>query len=266
MQQVTALPTWNDRWALFLNVDGTLLEFADKPDAVRSTPRLKVLLQKACLDLGGAVALVSGREIAGLDRLFAPLRLPAAGLHGAERRSADGALEYLDGLGERLGPVKRSLMRFVERHAGLLLEDKGPAVALHYRRAPALGEECGRTIALAAQAAGDGFHVQSGKMVYELKPHGQDKGTAVVAFMDEPPFAGRTPVFIGDDVTDEDGFRAANRMGGLSIRVGGAGETAARYRIDTVERLIRWLEANLLEAGHDDAWGAPNAMPHQTAV
>lgn len=265
MQQVTALPTWNERWALFLDVDGTLLEFADQPDAVRSTPRLKVLLQKAYLDLDGAVALVSGRAITGLDRLFAPLRLPAAGLHGAERRSADGAMDYRAGLDDRLGPVKRTLTEFVERHPGLLLEDKGPALALHYRRAPALGEDCARAIALAAQAAGHGFHVQSGKMVFELKPHGQDKGTALVAFMDEPPFAGRIPVFIGDDVTDEDGFRTANRMGGISIRVGG-GDTAARYRIDTIERLLRWLEANLLAADQDDAWDAPRAMPQQTAV
>mgnify|MGYP001818860501 CR=1 FL=1 len=266
MQQVTTLPHWNDRWALFLDVDGTLLEFADRPDAVRSTPRLKILLQKAQLDLGGAVALVSGRAIAGLDCLFAPLRLPAAGLHGAERRSADGAFDYLAGLDGRLGPVKRSLSQFVERHAGLLLEDKGPALALHSRRAPALGEDCGRAIALAAQAAGKGFHVQSGNMVFELKPHGQDKGTALVAFMDEHPFAGRIPVFIGDDVTDEDGFLAANRLGGISIRVGGGGETAARYRIDTIEQLLRWLEANLLDAEQDEARGAPPAMPQRSAV
>ena len=174
MQQATALPTWNDRWALFLDVDGTLLEFADQPDAVRSTPRLKLLVQKAHIDLGGAVALVSGRSIAGLDRLFAPLSLPAAGLHGAERRSADGAMDYRAGLDGRLGPVMETLSQFVERHPGLLLEDKGPALALHYRRAPALAEDCARAIALAARAAGDGFHIQSGKMVFELKPLGQD--------------------------------------------------------------------------------------------
>jgi trehalose 6-phosphate phosphatase len=266
MQQERALPIWNERWALFLDVDGTLLEFADQPDAVRSTPRLKVLLQKAQLDLDGAVALVSGRAIAGLDRLFAPLRLPAAGLHGAERRSANGAFDYLAGFDGRLAPVKRSLSQFVARHAGLLLEDKGPALALHYRRAPALGEDCGRAIALAAQAAGQGFQVQSGKMVYELKPYGLDQGTALVAFMDEPPFAGRIPVFIGDDVTDEYGFRTANRLDGISIRVGGDGETAARYRIGSIEQLLNWLEASLLGAGHDDAYVPPTAMPQHSAV
>jgi trehalose 6-phosphate phosphatase len=247
MQHGSPLPAWRDDWALFLDVDGTLLDLADHPDAVRTTPRLKLLLRSARLALQGAVALVSGRSIAGLDRLFAPLQLPAAGLHGVERRSEDGSIHFRAGLEESIHAAKRRLMGFVEGRPGLLLEDKGAALALHYRRAPDLREACESAIREAAQAAGRRFHVQSGKMVYELKPAGQDKGTAVVEFMDERPFAGRLPVFAGDDITDEDGFEAVNRLGGLSIRVGDGGETAARYRTDSVEALVRWLESSLLE-------------------
>jgi trehalose 6-phosphate phosphatase len=246
MPEEPSLPTWSDRWALFLDVDGTLLDIADHPDEVRTTPRLKLLLRRARIELGGAVALVSGRAIADLDRLFAPLQLPAAGLHGIERRSADGTVHYRTGLEERLHAAKRDLMQFVESHAGLLLEDKGAALALHYRNAPDLGGEAEAAIRGAAQRTGDGFHVQAGKMVFELKPAGQDKGTAVVEFMDEQPFAGRVPVFVGDDVTDEDGFAAVNELGGESLRVGPAADSAARYRIAGVEDLLSWLEHTLL--------------------
>ena len=247
MAEEGKLPVWSDRWALFLDVDGTLLDLADHPDDVRTTPRLKLLLRRARLSLGGAVALVSGRAIASLDRLFAPLLLPAAGLHGIERRSADGTVHYLPGLEERLHDAKRELMGFVELHAGLLLEDKGAALALHYRNAPALAADAERAIRAAARRTGDGFHIQPGKMVFELKPAGHDKGTAVVNFMDERPFSGRVPVFVGDDVTDEDGFAAVNRLGGLSLRVGPPADSAATYRIEGVEPLLAWLERNLLD-------------------
>ncbi len=247
MARTEPLPAWSDRWALFLDVDGTLLDIADHPDDVRTTPRLKLLLRRAGIELGGAVALVSGRAIANLDRLFAPLQLPAAGLHGIERRSADGTIHYRAGLEERLHTAKRDLMDFVGAHRGLLLEDKGAALALHYRNAPDLCGEAEAAIRAAARRTGDGFHVQAGKMVFELKPAGQDKGTAVVEFMDERPFAGRIPVFAGDDITDEDGFAAVNRLGGESLRVGPPGDSAARYRLDGVEALLEWLEHNLLE-------------------
>ena len=246
MSDITELPVWSDQWALFLDVDGTLLDIADHPDAVRTTPRLKLLLRRARLELGGAVALVSGRAIADLDRLFAPLELPTAGLHGIERRAADGTVYFSADLEDRLHDVKRDLMRFVSSHAGLLLEDKGAALALHYRNAPSLKDEAETEIRRAAHAAGDGFHVQSGKMVFELKPAGQDKGTSVVHFMDEPPFQGRMPVFIGDDVTDEDGFAAVNRLGGASIRVGDDQPTEAGYQVASVEALLDWLESSLL--------------------
>lgn len=243
-------PDWSDRWALFLDVDGTLLDIADHPDHVRTTPRLKLLLRRAGLELGGAVALVSGRSIADLDRLFMPLQLPTAGLHGIERRSADGTMHYRPALEDLLHDAKRVLMEFADNRTGLLLEDKGAALALHYRNAPGAAGEAGEIMERVARDAGEQFHVQHGKMVLELKPAGQDKGTAILRFMEEHPFRGRIPVFAGDDVTDEDGFAAVNGLDGESIRVGDGHSTAARYQIESVDRLLGWLERNLLEDGH----------------
>jgi trehalose 6-phosphate phosphatase len=236
-----ALPEWDDHHALFLDVDGTLLEIMQQPDEVRAGPELRQLLAAASRSLDGALALVSGRSIADLDRVFAPLCLPAAGLHGLERRDARGRVHYPQGYAERIAAARRGLMDFVESEAGLLLEDKGAALALHYRNAPVLADECRRRIEIARAAAGEDFHVQQGKMVLELKPSGQDKGTAVAAFMSEPPFHGRQPVFIGDDATDEDGFRAVNALGGLSVRVGESTASAARFVAADVSEILAWL-------------------------
>lgn len=237
----SALPAWDARRALFLDVDGTLIEIERHPDEARAAPQLKRLLAAVSATLGGALALVSGRSIASLDRIFAPLCLPTAGLHGLERRDAAGRAHYPNGYADRIAAARSSLVDFVQSEPGLLLEDKGAALALHYRNAPALAEACRRRIELARAAAGEDFHVQHGKMVYELKPSGQDKGTAVTAFMGEPPFAGRQPVFIGDDVTDEDGFRAVNALGGHSIRVGKAAGSAAGYVAADVTEILDWL-------------------------
>lgn len=236
-----ALPQWDARWALFLDVDGTLLEIESHPDAVRVAPELKHLLARAGRALDGALALVSGRTIAGLDALFAPLRLPAAGLHGLERRDATGRVHYPDRYAGRIAAARAGLLEFVQSAPGLLLEDKGAALALHFRNAPELEDACRHHVEAARAAAGDDFHVQQGKRVFELKPSGRDKGTAVAAFMTEPPFHGRRPVFVGDDVTDEDGFRAVNALGGISIRVGEAGATAAHHAAAGVAGILDWL-------------------------
>lgn len=249
MAALPPLPPWNAGWALFLDVDGTLLEIEEHPDDVRARPRLKVLVEHALNALGGALALVSGRSIASLDSVFAPLVLPAAGLHGLERRGADGRVHYPSGFAGRLGEARCRLMHFVESNPGLLLEDKGAALALHFRAAPDLADAAGRAMEAARAQLGEDFHVQRGKMVLELKPGGEDKGTAVAAFMREPPFAGRLPVFVGDDVTDEDGFRTVNGMGGLSVRVGslppGQAATVARHSAASVDAVLDWLESCL---------------------
>lgn len=245
------LPSWERGWALFLDVDGTLLDIEDHPDEVRAGPRLKGLVSRAARALDGALALVSGRSIASLDRIFAPLVLPAAGLHGLERRAADGRVHYPEGFAARIAEARRDLMGFVQGQAGLLLEDKGAALALHYRSAPGLADEARAAMDRARRTLGEDFHVQQGKMVLELKPTGQDKGTAIAAFLDEPPFRGRRAVFVGDDVTDEDGFRMVNSVDGVSLRVGqpGAPPSAARHAIGGVDEFLDWLETSVERAG-----------------
>lgn len=235
------LPEAADGLALFLDVDGTLLEIAGSPDAVRVEAGLQDVLGRLCRRLAGAVALVSGRRIADLDRLFSLPDLPAAGLHGLERRRGDGRL--VRGATEGL-PVamRRRLDHLAAAHPGMLIEDKGAAVAVHYRGAPG-AEAAARHVvaALMAEDAGE-FALLDGKMVLEIRRRGGHKGDAVAAFMAEPPFAGRRPVFVGDDVTDEDGFEVVNRLSGWSVRVGDGGGTHARFRLPDVGAVIAWLE------------------------
>lgn len=242
------LPEWDPRWALFLDVDGTLLDIESHPGDVRAGPQLREILGRVGRAVGGALALVSGRSIASLDRIFTPLVLPAAGLHGLERRGPDGRVHYPEGFVARMSDVRQRLTRFVESRPGLLLEDKGAAMALHFRNAPRLEDESRQAMQAAAGALGDDFHVQQGKMVLELKPTGEDKGTAIRAFMTESPFAGRVPVFIGDDVTDEDGFRVVNELGGHSVRVGPPAATAARYGVASVMGVMNQMETWAHEA------------------
>jgi trehalose 6-phosphate phosphatase len=248
MTSPSPLPAWNTGWALFMDVDGTLVDIRPDPNEVRASLRLKRLLAAAGAALDGAVALVSGRSIASLDLIFAPLCLPAAGLHGLERRDAQGRVHYPVGYAERISAARGQLVEFVQSQSGLLLEDKGATLALHYRNAPELESLCEEQMALASRAVGDDFHVQRGKMVLELKPSGQDKGTAIEAFMAEEPFRGREPVFIGDDITDEDGFRAVNAMGGISVCVGGRAGTAARRVVADVAAVLDWLDSSVEHA------------------
>jgi trehalose 6-phosphate phosphatase len=227
--------------ALFLDVDGTLLEIAREPGAVHVPERLCRRLEQLASATGGALALVSGRSLDQIDRLFAPLRLSAAGLHGLERRNLGRKLERATPDPTALERARRRLAAFAVATEGVMLEDKGLTLALHYRNAPAAADEAGR-IAKAAVAESNGALVLlHGKMVYELKPPGFDKGRAIAAFMAEPPFAGRRPVFAGDDVTDEAGFVTINEIAGVAIRVGEGGRTAARFGHESVAAMQTWL-------------------------
>ena len=190
----------------------------------------------------GALALVSGRSLADLDGLFAPLQLAAAGQHGLERRDARGQVSRVSVCTALLHQARTILEDVVIAHPGLLLEDKGAALAIHYRRAPELESLAYAAIAQAAACLPE-FHVQRGKCVWELKPRGISKGTAIRELMTEAPFAGRTAVFAGDDVTDEDGFAVANELGGISILVGKARATCARFGLRGVAELLAWLGA-----------------------
>ena len=232
-------------WALFLDVDGTLIEIAHAPDAVHVDEHVGGLLAGLAERLDGALALASGRPLAVLDRFFAPLKLPAAGLHGLERRSADGRVNRKDGAAA-LDPARRELERFAAAHPGALLEDKSATLALHYRGAASAETAARNVMERVSASLGPAYQVQEGKMVLELKPHHPNKRTVVEDFMAEAPFRHRVPVFIGDDITDEDGFVAAQSVGGAAIVVGLERETGratnARYGLSGVSELHRWLE------------------------
>jgi len=234
------LPQLAADWAFFLDIDGTLVEHAERPDAVRPGEAVFRLLEALHRAAAGALALISGRSVSDIDALFAPLRFPAAGQHGAERRDATGTVHGQPFPAAALRRAAERLGEFAARHDGLLLEDKGHNLALHFRLAPQHARAAQTVLREAAAQLGAGFEVLEGKMVVELKPSGRDKGSAIEEFMREPPFAGRTPVFIGDDLTDEYGFGVVNRLGGHSVKVGD-GESAARGHIADAAAVRTWL-------------------------
>ena len=236
-----SLPQIANDWALFLDVDGTLLDLGPRPDAVTVPHGLREALADLQRRLDGALALVSGRAISNLDRLFAPLRLPAAGQHGAELRPrADAAVTAaagsvsLDILAERLGP-------FAASHPGVVVEAKGLSVALHCRQAPeALGAAGKLVRSLVAETHG-ALDLLPAHFGFDIKLRRASKGRAVAAFLAEAPFHGRVPVFAGDDATDEGAFAAVLERGGHAIRVGGRGASFARLRVGKPAELRRWL-------------------------
>jgi trehalose 6-phosphate phosphatase len=225
--------------ALFLDFDGTLVELAETPDAIRVSPGLPPLLERLAQRLNGRLAVVSGRSIQDLERYLSCRGLAVSGSHGLELRLADGSFvplaapRELDGIREEVG-------RFAEVEPGLLVEEKPFSIAVHYRRAPERERQVHDF--MTRLAAETGLSVQQGKMVTELRPAGADKGDAVRAFMLQSPFAGGRPIFIGDDLTDEDAFHAAAELGGGGVLVGPDRESAARWRLDGVSAVAGWLE------------------------
>jgi len=236
------MPPFAGNWAFFLDIDGTLLEIEGHPDEVRIGRTELDLVSGLHRATGGSLALVSGRPLAGIDVLFHPLKMPIAGQHGAERRDARGKRHRHRFPVEALHRAAVPVRKFVARNEGLVFEDKGASVALHYRLAPQLEAAAKAVVEDAARSAGGALEVQLGKMVFELKPAGVDKGSAIEEFMREQPFAGRVPVFLGDDVTDEFGFRVVNRLGGHSVKIG-RGESAARWRLADPAAAKSWLGA-----------------------
>jgi trehalose 6-phosphate phosphatase len=240
-----APPTLGSSHALFLDIDGTLLEFADSPSGVRVDEDLAQILSALVRKLAGAIALITGRRIVDVDDLFPGAFVPVAGQHGCERRSADGTLHAHPPSPAGLMRMRDALTGFAARHHGLVFEDKGHSLALHYRQAPQLAAHIHRTLrAQIADASLDrDLRLQPGKRIVEVKPAGRDKGTAILDYMREPPFRGRTAVFVGDDATDEYGFAAVAQLGGIAVKVG-RGRTAARYRLRDVAAVRRWLRAS----------------------
>ncbi|HEY8067583.1 MAG TPA: trehalose-phosphatase [Burkholderiales bacterium] len=234
------MPPFAADWAFFLDIDGTLLEFAARPQEVRVESALLGLLAGLHSATGGALALVSGRSVEDIDQLFAPIAFAAAGQHGTERRAADGTVRRHAPPLQELGRACAQIVRLTAAHSGLVFENKGMALALHYRLAPALRALAEREMRAIAADLGDGFELQGGKFVIEIKPSGKNKGSAIAEFAAEAPFAGRRPVFIGDDLTDEPGFEVVNRLGGHSVKVG-PGITRARWHLFDAVAVRRWL-------------------------
>lgn len=220
-----------DRWALFLDIDGTLIDLAATPDTIHVPPDLPAGLHGLSARLNGALALVTGRALNYADGLFKPYRFPVAGLHGAEMRLGDGTM-IAPPIPPEFSALKIDLARNLSKVDGVLVEDKGGAIATHYRLAPHLEEAIGEIMRAYAEQAGEGYVLQLGKMVYEIRPAHSSKGDAVKRFLSEPMFAGRRALAIGDDLTDESMFSTVNALGGYSIRIGSAQvKTLAQARL-----------------------------------
>jgi trehalose 6-phosphate phosphatase len=238
---VVELPRSVGDLAVFLDVDGTLLDIAETPDAIVVPARLPGDLERVRDAASGALALVSGRTIEAIDRMFAPTRLTTIGLHGGEVREPDGRLVVMPAP-QILAELRPSLLALARRFPGALLEDKGRSIAVHFRRTPAAEQEIEKAVEAMAASAGGEIFVQKGKKVVELRPSGSSKGSAVGAMMQVSPFAGRKPLAVGDDVTDEAMFSTVNALGGTTIRVGPPDRsTKARFRIDDPAALREWL-------------------------
>lgn len=234
------LPEPRADWALFLDFDGSIVDIAPTPDSVVVPETLPPLLLALRETLGGAVAIVTGRPIAQIDAFLGAAVPAVAGLHGLERRRADGAI-VAPPPNDDLRRIRAPLEAFAAAHPGILVEDKRYSLALHYRLAPSLEDACRDVVDSARGDGAEGWDILEGKMVFEIRPRGFTKGAAIEAFLGEAPFVGRIPVFCGDDTTDEDGFAAVNARGGVSVRVGGRSATRAAARVDTVADLLDWL-------------------------
>ena len=227
-------------WALFLDFDGTLVEIADRPDAVVVDPTLVGILRALRERLDGALAVITGRPIAAIDAYLAPELFDAAGLHGAEHRLAGRFEEARPEPDPALREAVAGLARQLSGEPGLLIEDKGPSVAVHWRLAPHRADRAGEAVLQAAAALGGAYRLQWGKAVAEIVPAGANKGRVIERFLDAAPYRGRRPVFAGDDLTDEHGFAAVNARDGVSLRVG-EGPTEAQAVLPSPAALRLWL-------------------------
>lgn len=229
--------------ALFLDVDGTLIEHKSHPTAARADEGLLDLLASALSTLDGALALVTGRSIGMVDAMFTPLRLPVAGLYGLEHRlRADGEAELASEPAD-LAAVADALQDEFHSVEGIYFERKGPVLAIHTRAAPAALPSVRRAAEAALTRLADRYHLVAGEAGLEFVPIEALKGAAIRRFLETAPFAGRKPIFIGDDVSDEHGFEYVNSCGGVSIRVKAAGASAAQHRLDSVAAVRRFISS-----------------------
>ena len=233
--------------ALFLDFDGTLAPIVDRPELVQIAPRVLELVGQLHDRLDGALAIISGREIAVLDQFLSPYKFPASGVHGLEWRVSNSGILRRPIAETSLASVLQNLERMAAQHSGILVERKLGSIALHYRARPDLRDACRLTVEKAVGGRDDLVTID-GKMVIEVKGHSGDKGMAIQTIMLKPPFRDKTPVFIGDDKTDEIGFGIVNALGGISIKVG-TGETCATNLLNDTDDVAAWLRA-LTERRH----------------
>lgn len=249
-------PPLDNGCALFLDVDGTLLDFAIHPDGVRLPAGALQILDRLRQQLAGALALVSGRPLTQLDRLFAPLHLPAAGLHGQEFRGLGQTRRFTAPIA--LHAIKHDAEALALQHPGMIVEDKGSNLALHWRAAPGAASAI-QSLVEAHLAQLPGYRLQPGDHVLELVPAGIDKGHAIRALMESASFKGRRPVFIGDDLTDEYGFATVNALGGWSVLVGNRDASQASYALRDPADVHAWLRRNA------SALSMPSSLPSGTS-
>jgi trehalose 6-phosphate phosphatase len=242
-----------DAHALFLDLDGTLAPIAARPGDAAVARETRAALARLAPRMGGALAILSGRPLAEIDRMLAPLTLPAAGSHGAERRDAAGRLAGGGAGAPALAAAAERIGAFATPE-GLLVERKAGAVTLHYRGREELAARARASIDAAAADAPE-LRAIHGHLVSEVALPGAHKGRALAAFMEEPPFAGRAPVAVGDDTTDEDAFAAAQAMGGTGVRIG-PGETVARARLPDIGAFLAWLHRLADAAEGEGAWSS----------
>jgi trehalose 6-phosphate phosphatase len=227
------------RVALFLDLDGTLAEIEPRPDGVVADPGCIRALRALGERMPGRVVLLTGRTLEDADRILEGAVTPAAAVHGLVRRLADGTVAKFRPAPE-LEQARETLARLAKGQRGLILEEKEASVALHYRQNPALAEAVRDAAALVARSTG--LTVQEGSMVAEVRTVGPDKGDSLRAFMAELPSEGLVPIAVGDDLTDEHAFAAAEALGGYGILVGSRRESRARYGLPCVASVLAWLE------------------------
>ena len=227
--------------ALFLDLDGTLAGFEIDPADVGPDAGRTALLKRAAIALDGRLAVISGRALTEVDRIVEGAALFASGVHGLEHRGVAGLAATSPH--PALAGAVDDLRAFAATRPGLIVEDKGLSAAIHYRASPAEGD---RAQDLARDIAGrTGLGLQRGDCVVELRTPGADKGDAVRAFMQAAPFAGSLPIYVGDDITDEDAFLAVRALGGAGVLVGPARETAAVGRLSGVSAVLEWLDRSI---------------------
>jgi trehalose 6-phosphate phosphatase len=222
-------PAPDSRWALFLDIDGTLLDIAPSPEQVHVPKTLVHTLAQASAWLGGALAIVSGRPFAQIDKLFAPLHLPGGAGHGASLRMPDGNMESASATLAVPADWRTLLHNAAKQWPGIVVEDKPHCVAVHYRSAPEHEKDVKDLVTRLAAKDAKSFEVLPARMAFEIRNRALTKAVAVRSLMTHAPFKGRVPVFVGDDVTDHDGFQAVEEKGGIPLDVGVAfgGQPAA---------------------------------------